>query len=502
MDMTTVIEPLYIKNRDIMSQSTRKATVLEICRAASEVVEHRYIEGAQIVRGVWKLYLKNVTAKNRILTQGLSLRGTSISAYESNPYKRSFDDTPVEKITIKDLPLSMPNETIEKFLKDHEELQLKTTIRFGKEKDQDGNWTNYKNGDRFVYAIAPIIPTLPRETIINGVPCRVFHSSQDNTCKACRETGHKVGDEECLALDRSGTIQPFKSHDNILSNFAPCKITYLGIEFDSLEHMYQWLKATDLGVEDIAEQIRLAKHAGAARAIARDFIDSDLAKEWEEKSVQTMYMCLTHKARQCGAFKEALIQSGENILVEATNNNFWAAGLDPYTVSMTKKEFWPGKNMLGDLLMKLRSNIQNDTLDNISHTDDTNNSFLNTTTQSSPIQNEGDALTSETQEENETQGAHTPDKQETQKEGTSMFKRFGSLFKSNTQLNKIDNYFPPDKKKRRATTSPVNDKSQKLTRKDQNDMSYESETSEKSPSLLASSRRYQGSNTNHKPKIK
>ena len=282
------------------------------------------------------------------------MRGTAITVYETNPYKRHFDDTPVEKITLKDLPLSMPNESIEKFLQDHKELQLKTNIRFSKERDEFGNLTNYKNGDRFVYAIAPIIPALPRETTIDGVPCRIYHSSQDNTCKSCKIQGHKVGDDECPALDRSGMILPFRSHDNILSNYAPCNLTYMGLEFKSLEHLYQWMKASDLEMEDLAEQIRLSKHAGAAHAIARDYIDSEMAKSWEEKSISTMYTCLTVKVEQCEKFKQALIESGDSILAEATRNTFWAAGLDPYTLAMTRQQYWPGENKLGELLMKLR----------------------------------------------------------------------------------------------------------------------------------------------------
>ncbi len=485
MNMSAVIEPLYIKNRDIMAESTRKATVLEICRAASQIVEERNIEGAQIVRGLWKLYLKNITAKNRILTQGLSLRGTTITVYETNPYKRSFDDAPVEKITLKDIPLSMPNEVIEKFLNEHEELQLKSNIRFGKERDSDGNWTNYKNGDRFIYASAPIIPALPREAVINGIPCRVFHSSQDDTCKSCRTTGHRVGDDDCPALDRSGNIKPFKSHDNILSNFAPCKIYYHGLEFDSLEHMYQWIKAIDLGLDDLAEQIRLAKHAGAAKAIARDFIDVEMAKQWEEKSIQTMYMCLTHKARQCGAFKETLIESGESILAEATNNTFWAAGLDPYTLALTKPEYWPGQNKLGDLLMKLRAQIKEGSLE-----DDMNETSMTQETQGSP------QMVSPTQHESKKN-----EKEETQKGPSSVFRKFGAMFRSNSQLNKIDKYFPSDKK-RRPTTSPVNDKSKKQAKHDHSETFDEEscDESEPSPSLLTNkSRSRVDRNTNHKP---
>lgn len=508
---STVIEPLFLKNRDLIDQNRKKATAFELCRAMSEMVEDRNIEGAQIVRGVWKLYLKNNASRMKILTEGLAVRGISVTVYDDNPYRRTFDDSPVEKITIKDLPLSMDSEVIEKFLKEQEELSLKSTVRFGREKDSNGAWTQYKNGDRFVYALAPIIPALPREAVIGGVPCRIFHSSQDDTCKSCKQTGHKAGDEDCPALDRSGNIQPFRTHENVLSNYAPCKLTYLGTEFNSLEHLYQWLKATDLGMEGLAEQIRLAKHAGAAHAIARDNIDKDLAKGWEEKSVPTMYTCLEVKAKQCTPFKEALQESGENMLVEATSNLFWAGGLDPYIVAITKPEFWPGKNMLGELLMRLRQTLQgineseNSTFDEnalihsspvgqaTSHQDDAqhfsspNNSIsaasLLSSQTSVQITSEGPGPVKETRE-------------------PSILRKVGSLFKSNTGLNRIDNFFQKENKKRRASASPPKEKGQKTSRKEDDSIVIEDSSiddSQKSPSILAGKSDPKHGNTNHKP---
>lgn len=478
------IEPVYFKNRDIPGQSNKKTSGFEVCKAAANVVENRSIEGAQLVRGVWKLYLKSQTSRMKVLTHGLAIREVSVTIYDSNPYARTFDDTPAEKITLKDLPLSFDNVAIEQFLKDHEGLSLKSNIRFGKEKDYDGNWTQYKNGDRYLYALAPVIPALPREAMIDGVPCRIFHNSQDDTCKSCKESGHKAGDENCPALDRSGSIQPFKTHENILSNYAPCKLTYLGAEFASLEHLYQWLKANDLGMEALAEQIRHSKHAGAARAIARDNIDSDMAKDWEKKSISTMYKCLEVKALQCTEFKEALIESGNNILVEATSDIFWGAGMDPYTVSITKQTYWPGENRLGDLLMKLRHNLP--------ELEDTFDDSVKVLAHSSPVRDveliENQHSEHATQSSFDTQQTLDHDTEKAGNE-TSLIKKVGSFLKhkSNTQLNKIEKYLVNPRethKKRRASTSPPKTKYDKQSRSDETECEESSQFMDRSHSLL------------------
>lgn len=231
-------------------------------------------------------------------------------------------------------------------------------IKYGKAKDANGKWTNYKNGDRFVYALAPVIPALPRSTKINGIPCRIFHDSQDEECKACFQSGHKSGTEDCPAYNNNDNVLSFRSHESVYSNFYACDIPYKDIMFPSLEHAYQWEKAISLGYFGIADEIANAEHAGVARAIANKNIPALESSLWEDKCEQVMTELLEIKAKTHDDFRNALLESGEKILAEATSHRFWATGLDMRKTEMTKSDWWPGKNMLGKLLMTLRNKIK------------------------------------------------------------------------------------------------------------------------------------------------
>ena len=59
-------------------------------------------------------------------------------------------------------------------------------------------------------------------------------------------------------------------------------------------------------------------------------------------------------------FRDELIQSGTNTLVEAREDSFWGSGL-PYNITITTDHRkYPGKNKLGLLLGELRTMLKND----------------------------------------------------------------------------------------------------------------------------------------------
>lgn len=359
-------DPLYVKNWDIQNGigldqngSNVRINSYEICDAASKVVSSRNIEGAQMIKGVWHIYTKTVTSRIELLTNGFVIRGTNVSIFDSNPYKKMNDDTPVEKILIKDIPLHVENKIIENHLKNHEGLLLKSDIKYAKARDSNGKLSNFKNGDRFCYALAPIIPALPRNEVIEGFPCKIFHQSQEEECKICETTGHKMGSPNCPAYnDDFDRIVAFRSYMNIFSNDFPCKIKYENELYRSVEHAYQSIKAKSLGQNDLAYEIKEAMHAGAARAKARNKLDEKDSSEWEKKSENVMRELITTKAEMNEDFKAALLDTGDCIIAEATGHKIWASGLDVFMTQRTDPSYWPGQNLLGRIMMSLRDQIK------------------------------------------------------------------------------------------------------------------------------------------------
>ena len=69
----------------------------------------------------------------------------------------------------------------------------------------------------------------------------------------------------------------------------------------------------------------------------------------------TSFLCLTSKNSRLSY--TILLSTDEKILAEATFDTFWGCGLTPENAASTHPDYWPGKNWLGSLLMKLRSDL-------------------------------------------------------------------------------------------------------------------------------------------------
>ena len=355
---STLCEPIFLKNRDVYKENTNKLTSFEVCEAIANVVHERNVEGAQLIRGVWKIYMKTVTSRMELLQKGVVIRGIAVNLYEANPYTNQRDDSPVERILIKDLPLDLDNSVIEEYLKEQQGLVLKSKINYCKVRDESGQLTNFKNGDRFVYALYPVMPAMPENSTIDGHPCRFFHDSQDKYCKACKQNGHKTLSETCPAKNYKNNIHAFKSFQHVMSNHYPCNLHIYGKDFRSSEAAYLWMKAQTLHCPEVAEMIRQAKHAGASKAISREKLDGKENEEWLNKSVDVMTEILKVKSSQCKEFHQALLESEDNILAEAAPDEFWGTGLSVFLTENTQPKYWPGNNMLGIIQMELRQDLK------------------------------------------------------------------------------------------------------------------------------------------------
>ena len=83
-----------------------------------------------------------------------------------------------------------------------------------------------------------------------------------------------------------------------------------------------------------------------------------LHKNWHSIKMCVMKDILHAKAHYCTKFKEELLNSGKNWLVEAIMGDiFWSSGLPPQVAETTKPAFYPGTNQLGHLLESVRFDI-------------------------------------------------------------------------------------------------------------------------------------------------
>jgi hypothetical protein len=105
-----------------------------------------------------------------LVRRDLRIREVAVTLYDKNPATTNAGslDEMTEKITVRDLALSVSNEDINLFL-EFSGVQLTTDVRYARERDHDGKLTSYKNGERYAYAKAPVNPILPRSAYVAGL---------------------------------------------------------------------------------------------------------------------------------------------------------------------------------------------------------------------------------------------------------------------------------------------------------------------------------------------
>ena len=177
--------------------------------------------------------------------------------------------------------------------------------------------------------------------------------AQERRCKICKAEGDK---------EQTANFPMFEPHHaestvafcspSILSNFHDCEIQCHGNKYPSMEHRYQHTKAILLGCNDTATNILSAKTARDAKLIAKEIPDDEA---WDIVKLEVMSDLLKIKLESCPDFKEAIIQTGDGVLAEATGDLFCASGLSPDLTLCMRPSNYPARNELGKLSMELRS---------------------------------------------------------------------------------------------------------------------------------------------------
>ena len=277
--------------------------------------------------------------------------------FDKNPFTSNTNDPTDkrEKISIRNLPISVDNKTILDFLKSFPQLKLTSPMMYANERTSEGRLTSYLNGDRYVYAVYPVVPILPNNVKIGGFQAKIHHASQRNNCKRCGQVGHDPRNDACPAYVEEQDVVCFKGHTHVLSNMYPCEVIMEDQVFASAEHAYQWYKATDLGFFDLAERIYNAEHAGKAKAMAKE-IPKEISQDWcINHGMTLMTDVIWAKLYSCQEFYETLLSTRDSMIVEATPDKYWGCGLLPQQANHTLPAYWPGQNRLGIIMAEIRS---------------------------------------------------------------------------------------------------------------------------------------------------
>jgi ribA/ribD-fused uncharacterized protein len=274
-----IIQPIFIKDKDYKDINI-PISDYAICKATARIVGESLVEGVQKVRGLWSMYVKSIDSRVNLLLKGsITVNGQAIQVYDENP---------------------------------------------------------------FINQKGPISPILPRNTKIAGYHCNLYHDGQFKShCKLCKVPGHSQGDENCPSkLEEGQHIIPFSSENNVFSKFYPCKISAFGERFESSESCYQWYKAREAGRPDLAEDLKNAKHADEAKRLSYNIPKAAL-ESWKTKEVEVMKNIIELKAEQVAEFRDALIGSNDEYLVEATRKKMGGSGISSELTRASNPCTWP-----------------------------------------------------------------------------------------------------------------------------------------------------------------
>lgn len=144
------------------------------------------------------------------------------------------------------------------------------------------------------------------------------------------------------------TIHFYRASDphGYMSNFSRHPVSIGGKTWPTTEHYFQ---AQKFAGTEFEEEIRCASSPGQAAVSGRDR-SKPLRKDWEAVKDDVMRTAVKAKFDQHPDLRQQLLDTEHDVLVEHTpRDSYWGDGGDG-----------SGKNMLGHILMEVRSVIRAD----------------------------------------------------------------------------------------------------------------------------------------------
>lgn len=153
---------------------------------------------------------------------------------------------------------------------------------------------------------------------------------------------------------------------SIISSKNPLYITKMfpvtigGITYKTLSHLLVYSRAVAEGSEEIIEKFKSLKSEKARVTLVSSLVSEQLedTAEWEIAMPQVFYTLAVSSVLENEELIAQLVETGNNFIAIAAPEMVWAVGLDK-TNTEKKPSHYPGQNLWGIALMRLREDINN-----------------------------------------------------------------------------------------------------------------------------------------------
>ena len=172
-------------------------------------------------------------------------------------------------------------------------------------------------------------------------PCKMLPSKPPPTCQR----------------DVNG-ITLFFGRNTVLSNFYPCTfVDENGESYNCTEQFYHAEKAKTFWDQEAYREIKDMSNPRDMKARAKSIKGFNIDR-WREVDRGIMYRGCLMKFEQNPELAEFLINQTEPLIAEASPyDSYWGIGLGIFHPSAGQPEQWRGSNVLGEVLMEVRSRL-------------------------------------------------------------------------------------------------------------------------------------------------
>ena len=139
-----------------------------------------------------------------------------------------------------------------------------------------------------------------------------------------------------------------------LSNFYPCKFFHNGIEFHSSEQFIQHAKAKFFGDHYTQTIVLNAETALGSKRAGREISNYD-HKRWCKSAKELCKPGIDAKFCQNPRAMQALLETGDKVLVECTKDAVWGNGYPLGHPNSLRSQMWKSKGIVGEILEEIRN---------------------------------------------------------------------------------------------------------------------------------------------------